>query len=185
MAKSRPSGANFKGFADPNVTKIEWYRGYTTQRPLFLEDTKVSRKVHKMMANKQVTLKGIIDVYRESSNGEKLKARTIPVIEFPRSGLRHDFFSGNMSRQKMAILTDHKKMDYLLNHGTVIEKRVKKENRYGQVSSHKEHWERIWEVKGRVMIGSKDHTFTFTIIKIEKEPNAKIYDFKLRKRKKR
>ena len=37
------------------------------------------------------------------------------------------------------------------------------------------------KVKGRVMIGNKDHTFTFTIVQSKGAAVAEVYDFKLRK----
>lgn len=183
MAKSRPSGAGFVGFADPNVTKIEWYRGYTTKNPLQLDDKRLPHALHKKLASGEVSVKNVIDEYRASSNGRLLHAQNVPYdILFSRGGVKHDFLASNKSRTKLSILSNHDSMDNLLSKGTVLEKRVKTTNRYGKESLKKKNWERYWEVKGSTYIGDRLHAFSFSLVKLKGQDLVHVYDFSLRKR---
>ena len=181
MAKSRPSDAGYKGFSDPSVTKIEWYRGYTTKNPLQLDNKRVSRTLLDGKLSK--VKEKIINQYEKSAKGRFLKAHNIPPIVFNEKSLEHDFSKRNTSRQKLSILTDYDRMNHLLSKGTVLEKRVKTTSRSGKHKGNKEQWSRFWEVKGRTFIGNKDHIFTFSIMQIKGESISHVYDFKLREKK--
>ena len=49
--------------------------------------------------------------------------------------------------------------------------------------SNKNNWAHFWEVRGRVLIGNKDHTYTFSVYQKQGETTAAIYDFKLKRKK--
>lgn len=182
MAKVKASGAKGRiGFKNPNVYRIEVYRGNTTRNPLQLKNVRTSSKI--MSDEPGKSRKNIMDAYRKSANGRALFAHGLPPIMFTANSLKHDFSNSNMSRQKLSILTNHDRMNYLLRNSTVLEKSIKITSRSGNEKGFKKDWQHLWEVKGRVMIGNKDHSFTFTIAQNKGTGVAEVYDFKLRKRK--
>ena len=182
MAKVKASGAKGRiGFKNPNVDRIEVYRGNTTKNPLRLTNMRASSKLlSKGSATNKVN---IISAYNKSANNRTLFAHGLPPIEFTEKSLRHDFSNKNMSRQKLSILTNHDRMNYLLRNSTVLEKRIKTTSRSGNEKEYKKNWQHLWDVKGRVMIGNNDHSFTFTIFQNKGSKTAEVYDLKLRKRK--
>lgn len=182
MAKVKASGAKgMIGFKDPNVDRIEVFRSHTTRNPLQLTNVRTSAKV--MSDEPGNSRKNIIDAYNKSAGGRTLFAHGLPPVMFTADSLKHDFSNTNMSRQKLSILTSHDRMNYLMRNSTVLEKRIKTTSRSGNEKGFKKDWQHLWEVKGRVMIGNKDHTFTFTIVQRKGAAAAEVYDFKLRKRK--
>ena len=182
MAKVKASGAKGRiGFNAPNVDRIEVFRGNTTKNPLQLANVRTNSKM--MSAEPGTSRKNIISAYNQSAKGKTLFAHGLPPIKFTEKSLQHDFSNKNMSRQKLSILTNHDRMNYLLRNSTVLEKRIKTTSRKGNEKATKKKWQHLWEVKGRVMIGNKDHSFTFTIAQEKSAKTAEIYDIKLRKRK--
>ena len=182
MAKVKASGARGRfGFRDPNIDRIEVFRGYTTKNPLQLKDVRQSSKI--TSGNSGETKEKIIADFEKSARGRNLFAHGLPPIEFTSESLRHDFSQKNMSRQKLSIMRDYERMNYLLRNSTVLEKRIKTTSRSGKEKGKKKNWQHFWEVKGVVKIGNKLHSFTFSISQDKGKNTAKIYDFKLRKRK--
>ncbi len=183
MAKTRPSGANFIGFADPKVTKIEWFRGYTTRNPLRIDKAQLSHSLHKKAISGKMRVKDIIDTYKKSSKGRALSAHNVPFgIHLTRGGVKHDYFIKNMTKERLAILVNYDRMNYLLSQGTVLERRVKRTNRYGTESPKKDNWERFWSIKGSTYIKNKLYAFDFSIVKIKGQDIAHVYDFSMQKK---
>ena len=166
----------------PGVDKVEVYRAHITRNPLHLENVRASRK----LLNGQISAvkEQIITAYKKSIGSlPPLRAHGLPEIIFDKSSLQHDFSREKSSRQKLSILTSHERMNYLLSHGTVLETHVNTKSRSGKEKGFKKNWAHVWNVKGRVFIGNKDHTYTFIVYQEKGEHVAKIYDFKLFKRK--
>lgn len=181
MVKSRPSGSNYKGFSDPSVTKIEWYRGHTTRNPVHLKNERVSSSL--LSGDLSESKKMIVAQYEKTAKGRFLYAHSIPPIVFDKKSLGHHFSRSNISKQKLSILSDYGKMNQLLSKGTVLEERIRTTSSKGNVKGYKKEWIRLWKVKGRTFIGNKDHTFTFTISQSKNEKQARVYDFKLHRKK--
>lgn len=182
MAKVKASGAKGRiGFGDPNIDRIEVFRGFTTKNPLQLKNVRQSTQI--TSGDSAQTKKNIIADFAKSARGRMLFAHGLPPIEFTSESLRHDFSQKNLSRQKLSIMRDYERMNYLLRNSTVLEKRIKTTSRSGKEKGKKKNWQHFWEVKGSVKIGNKLHSFTFSISQDKGKNTAEIYDFKLRKRK--
>jgi len=164
--------------SDPNVDKVEIYRAHTTRYPLQMDNVRVPRS---LVSGKVGEVKEKIMAEYQKSIGDlpPLRAHGLPEIIFDGKSLNHDFSLGKMSRPKLSIITSHKRMNYLLNKGTVLERRIKNTSRTGNVKGYKTLWTHFWEVRGRVLIGKKDFTYTFSVYQTKGESVAKVYDFKL------
>lgn len=166
----------------PGVDKVEVYRAHTTRNPLHMENVRVSRKV--LNGDTATVKKQIFAAYQKSiGTRPPLRAHGLPEIVFDGKSLKHDFSRGKISRQKLSILTNHERMNYLLSHGTVLERRIRITSRSGKIKASKQNWTHFWEVRGRVFIGNKDHTYTFSVYQKRGEATAAIYDFKLKRKK--
>ena len=62
-----------------------------------------------------------------------------------------------------------------------MKERIRTTSSKGNEKGYKKEWIRLWKVKGRTFIGNKDHTFTISQSKNEKQ--ARVYDFKLHRKK--
>jgi len=176
-------GRKGKSLSIPGVDKVEVYRAHTTRNPLHMENVRASRTLLDV-ENTAAARDKIMAAYRKSvGDRPPLRAHGLPEIVFDGKSLKHDFSRGLMSRQKLAILTNHERMNYLLSHGTVLERRIKTTSRSGKTKASKQTWSHFWEVRGRVFIGNKDHTYTFSVYQKQGEPTAAIYDFKLKRKK--
>lgn len=177
MAKTRTSGARFVGFADPNVTKIELYRGRTTKNPLHLNDRNVSKTLMhgKRAKTKEITEK-IFDTYNKSAAGKFLHAHGIPKIIMTLGSVKHRFSKSNISREALSFVSNHERLNYLLSHGTVLEYPVKRTSSSGNEKGYKKKWEHFWKVKGRVIVGAKDKRFSISVAQNKGENTAFIYD---------
>ena len=178
MAKSRPSGANFVGFADPNVTKIEWYRGFTTKNPLQLDDRHVSKTLLRGDKTGEITSR-IFSEYEKSANGKFLHAHGIQKITMTMDSVRHRFSKKKVSREALSIVSNYERLNHLLSHGTVLEYPVKHTSTAGNEKGYKKNWSRFWKVKGRVIIGAKDKRFSISVAQNKGEDFATVYDIKM------
>ena len=176
-------GRKGKSLSIPGVDKVEVYRAHTTRNPLHLDNVRVPQT--KLTSGKDGEVKENIFAAYLNSVGSRppLRAHGLPEILFNKKSLDHDFSSRRLSRQSLSILTSHERMNYLLSHGTVLERRIKFTSRSGKQKGYKKNWAHFWEVRGRVFIGNKDHTYTFFVYQVKGEPTAKIYDFKLKRKK--
>ena len=153
------------------------------RNPLPLENVRASRTLLDV-ANTAAARNKIMAAYRKSvGDRPPLRAHGLPEIIFDGKSLKHDFSRGLVSRQKLSIITNHERMNHLLSRGTVLERRIRTTSRSGQQKGYKNNWAHFWEVRGRVLIGNKDHTYTFSVYQKQGETTAAIYDFKLKRKK--
>lgn len=177
-------GRKGKSLSLPGVDKVEVYRAYTTRNPLNLDNVRVPRTKLTSGEKAAEVKRKILTAYLDSiGNRPPLRAHGLPEIQFIKKSLDHDFSRRRLSRQALSILTNHERMNYLLSHGTVLERRIKFTSRNGKENAFKKTWAHFWEVRGRVLIGNKDHTYTFSVYQVKGEQTAKIYDFKLKRKK--
>lgn len=177
-------GRKGKSLDDPNVDKVEVYRAYTTHSPIEMPNRRISRGM--VSGDNGTDKKAILSAFRKSAEGNPpLRAHGIPVpIILKDESISHDIKQNQMSKQKLAIITDYERLDQLLWGGTVIEERIHLTNRFGKLSKKKKNWERLWAVRGSVNIGKKLHSFDIRVVQIKNEQKAYIYSFDLRRRKK-
>ena len=177
-------GEKGKSLSIPGVDKVEVYRAHTTRNPLQLENVRVPQTKLTSGEKASEVKSKILAAYLDSiGDRPPLRAHGMPEIAFVKKSLDHDFSRRRLSRQALSILTSHERMNYLLSRGTVLERRIKFTSRSGQENAFKKTWAHFWEVRGRVFIGNKDHTYTFSVYQVKGEQTAKIYDFKLKRKK--
>ena len=176
-------GRKGKSLSIPGVDKVEVYRAYTTRNPLNLDNVRVPQT--KLISGRNGEIKEKIFAMYLNSIGDRppLRAHGLPEIQFNKKSLDHDFSHRRLSRQALSILTSHERMNHLLSRGTVLERRIRTTSRSGKQKGYKKNWAHFWEVRGRVLIGNKDHTYTFSVYQVKGEHTAKIYDFKLKRKK--
>ena len=100
-----------------------------------LTNVRTSAKV--MLDEPGTSRKNIINAYNKSADGRTLFALGLPPVMFTADSLKHDFSNTNMSRQKLSILTNHDRMNYLMRNSTVLEKRIKNTSRSGNEKGFK------------------------------------------------